>query len=45
MRRALSEMRIEGIKTTIPLNQRLLASPSFQRGEFDTGFVERFIAE
>ncbi|MCI0586520.1 MAG: acetyl-CoA carboxylase biotin carboxylase subunit [Planctomycetes bacterium] len=43
MRRALEEFVIEGIKTTLPLHQRLFAHPDFLRGEVDTGFVERML--
>jgi acetyl-CoA carboxylase biotin carboxylase subunit len=41
MQRALAEFVIEGIKTTIPLAQKMLANPSFIEGKFDTTFVER----
>ncbi len=34
MRRALSETIVEGIKTTIPFHQRLLADPAFLAGGF-----------
>ena len=40
MRRALAEMRIDGVPTTIPFHARLLADPRFQRGEVHTRFVE-----
>jgi acetyl/propionyl-CoA carboxylase alpha subunit len=40
MRRALDEYRIMGIKTNIPFHQRLIESPRFQGGQFDTKFVE-----
>ena len=43
MRRALEEFVIEGIRTTLPLHQRLFAHPDFLRGEVDTGFVERML--
>ncbi len=38
--RALSEFEIVGIKTTIGLHRRVLASEGFRSGVFDTGFVE-----
>ena len=44
MRRALDEFVIEGIKTTIPLHQRILNDPDFQKGRASTGFLERFTA-
>lgn len=40
MRRALEEFVIEGVKTTIPLHQRILGTLRFQRGEFGTDFIE-----
>jgi acetyl-CoA carboxylase, biotin carboxylase subunit len=41
MQRALSELRIEGIKTTIPLHQEILSHRAFSEGSIDTTFVER----
>jgi len=43
MERALEMFIVEGIYTTIPLHRRILADPDFLRGEFDTGFIERFL--
>jgi acetyl-CoA carboxylase, biotin carboxylase subunit len=40
LRRALSEIRIMGVKTTIPFHQQLIESTRFQAGQFDTRFVE-----
>jgi acetyl/propionyl-CoA carboxylase alpha subunit len=40
MRRSLSEFRIMGVKTNIPFHVKLLDSPRFQAGAFDTRFVE-----
>lgn len=45
MRRALEEMTIEGVKTTIPFQKQILAHKSFNEGKYDTGFVERFMQE
>ena len=42
MRRALEMMVIEGIKTTIPLHQKIMADEKFQRGDFSTKFMEEF---
>jgi acetyl-CoA carboxylase, biotin carboxylase subunit len=39
--RALSEMRIEGIRTTIPLFRALLRDPDFRRGELDIEMLDR----
>ncbi len=38
--RALDDMRLFGIKTTIPYYQEILQSEDFQRADFDTSFVE-----
>lgn len=40
MSRALHEMSIGGLKTTLGFHQRLLTEPDFVRGEFDTQFVK-----
>jgi len=42
MQRALEMMVIEGIKTTIPLHQRIMANEKFQQGDFSTKFMEEF---
>ena len=44
MRRALEMFVIEGIKTSVPLHRRIFADPDFAAGQFDTHFIERFIA-
>ncbi len=35
---------VEGIHTTIPLHQRIMHDPDFRAGNFDTKFMERFLA-
>jgi acetyl/propionyl-CoA carboxylase alpha subunit len=40
MRRALEEYRILGVKTNIPFHQRIMDSPRFIGGQFDTRFIE-----
>ena len=40
MRRALSEMRVEGVQTTIPFHIRLLDDARFRAGNVHTRFVE-----
>ena len=40
MNRALSMYVIEGIKTSIPLHRRILDTPAFVEGRYDTKFVE-----
>ena len=44
MERALSQFVVQGIHTSIPLHQEIFADPGFRIGEFDTGFMERFLA-
>jgi acetyl-CoA carboxylase biotin carboxylase subunit len=44
MERALDEYMITGIKTTIPFQQRIMRNADFLRGEYSTGFVEKFLA-
>jgi acetyl-CoA carboxylase biotin carboxylase subunit len=41
MIRCLDEIRIEGIKTTIPFHRDVLTHAEFVEGWIDTGFVER----
>ncbi len=43
MNRALEMFVVEGIHTSIPLHQRILADPDFLAGRFDTTFVNRFL--
>ena len=43
MKRALEEFVIEGIKTTIPLHQRILAHADFQKGHVSTRFLDRLM--
>ena len=40
MRRALSEFVIGGIKSNIPMHQRILANAAFQQGEVSVDFLE-----
>lgn len=44
-RRALDEFVIDGIPTTIPFHQRILKDEQFQKGQFDTGFLEKWMAQ
>jgi acetyl-CoA carboxylase biotin carboxylase subunit len=41
MKRALSELHVEGIKTTVPLHQKILDHAAFGNGQVDTTFIER----
>lgn len=45
MARALEMFIVEGIFTTIPLHQRILADPDFRAAKFDTTFIERFLSK
>ncbi len=38
--RALGELQVEGIPTTAGFHRRVLAHPRFQKGDFDTSFVD-----
>ena len=42
MQRALDMFIVEGIYTSIPMQQRIMADPDFQAGRFDTNFIKRF---
>ena len=42
MERSLEMFVIEGIKTTIPLHQRIMRDADFAAGRFDTKFMERY---
>ncbi len=44
MRRALGELRIEGVKTTRGLHLTLMDEPRFQAGDFDTNALEGWLA-
>ena len=41
MQRALGEMRIEGVTTTIPFHKKLLRDPAFVGGRMYTCYVEQ----
>lgn len=43
MRRALSEMVVDGIRTTLPLHQRIMEDPQFQSGDYTIHWLERFV--
>jgi len=38
--RALNDIGVYGVKTTIPYHLEIIKSPEFQSGKFNTGFVE-----
>jgi acetyl-CoA carboxylase biotin carboxylase subunit len=43
--RALSQFIVQGIDTSIPLHQAIFQDPDFRAGNFDTKFMERFLAK
>jgi len=45
MRRSLDVMVVEGIKTSMPLHRVILDDPDFVAGRFDTGYLERLLAQ
>jgi len=45
MERALRQFVVQGIDTSIPLHQEIFADEGFRAGEFDTKFMERFLAK
>ena len=44
MRWALDEYVVEGIRTTVPFHRLVLSDPEFLSGEFDTSYIDRFLA-
>jgi len=44
MERALGQFIVQGIDTSIPLHQAIFQDAGFRAGQFDTGFMERFMA-
>jgi acetyl-CoA carboxylase biotin carboxylase subunit len=45
MRVALSEMVVDGIKTNVPLQSRIMADPGFQQGGTNIHYLEKRLAE
>jgi acetyl-CoA carboxylase biotin carboxylase subunit len=44
LRRSLAEFAVVGIKTTLPLHQRIVEDAQFQAGDYDIHWLERFVA-
>jgi acetyl-CoA carboxylase biotin carboxylase subunit len=44
MRRALGEFMIQGIKTTIPLQSKIITTSDFQNGNYDIAWVENYLS-
>ena len=45
LRRALEEFVVEGMKTTIPLHQKLVRDPEFQAGDYTIKWLEQWLAK
>jgi acetyl-CoA carboxylase biotin carboxylase subunit len=45
LRRALDEMVVSGIETTIPLHQRVIDDASFAAGDYDIHWLEKLVAQ
>ena len=45
LKRALEEFVVEGMKTTIPLHQRVIRDEAFQSGEYTIKWLERWLEE
>ena len=43
MHRALREFKVDPIKTTIPLHERLVMDPNFRKGGIDIHYLERLL--
>lgn len=43
MERALEMFIVEGISTSIPIHEKIMADPDFRAGNFDTRFLTRFV--
>jgi acetyl-CoA carboxylase biotin carboxylase subunit len=45
LRRAIAEYRVVGVKTSLPFFEWLLDRPEFHSASFDTGYLDRVLAE
>jgi acetyl-CoA carboxylase biotin carboxylase subunit len=43
--RVLKEYRVEGIRTSLPFFRSVVENEEFRRGQFDTGFIDRFLGQ
>lgn len=43
LRRALKEFAVDGVKTTIPLHEKIIAEPDFIKGQYDIAWLEEFL--
>ncbi|HTI31984.1 MAG TPA: acetyl-CoA carboxylase biotin carboxylase subunit, partial [Sphingomonas sp.] len=44
-RRALEEMVVDGVKTTIPLHRALLRDPDVMNGDYSIKWLEEWLAK
>jgi acetyl-CoA carboxylase biotin carboxylase subunit len=45
LRRALEEFVVEGMKTTIPLHQKLVRDEEFLAGDYTIKWLEKWLAQ
>ena len=45
MKRALDEVVIEGVKTTIPFHRQLMDEPDYVAGNYTTAFMDHFVIQ
>ena len=45
LRRAIDEFVVDGVKTTLPLFQRLIREPDIIAGDYDIHWLEKYLAE
>ena len=45
LRRALDELVVGGIETTIPLHQQLVREPDILNGDYNIHWLEKFLAK
>ena len=44
LERALGEYVLEGVRTSLPFFRAVVQNEEFRHGQFDTGFIDRFIS-
>ena len=45
LKRALEEFVVEGMKTTVPLHQKIIRTEAFQRGDYTIKWLEKWLEE
>jgi acetyl-CoA carboxylase biotin carboxylase subunit len=45
MKRAIGEMVVNGVETTLPLHMRLVENADIQAGDYDIHWLEHFLAD